>query len=304
VAGATWPNRLYALTGRSDGTKENKSIPWYNLPSFVRHLDERKVSWRWYAFENLAGVPTTTLRLTDGRYRFSGGHAKFDPDFISDTAAGRLPSVSWIDPNFVDFGDSTGANDDHPPADITAGQELVLKVYHAISRSPQWSKTLFVIVYDEHGGFYDHVGPPQNAQDDNPQFRSYGVRVPAIVVSPWVARQGVTNTLFDHTSIIKTILLRFCRRSDGSIPSMGARVMAANHLGGLLIEPTPRQPPDMASYEAATDHIAAWHAKTFKARLRTFGLEAQRPPRKLTDFQRGLLEASKRLAKEKAKVGR
>src|SRR5207249_4918135 len=149
-----------------------------------------------------------------------------------DAKEGRLPAVAWIDPNFGYPMHGAYENDDHPPADIVAGQELALKVYHAVTQSPLWEKSLLIIVYDEHGGFYDHA-PQIPAQDDDARFRQYGARVPALIVSPWVKRQSANHTCFDHTSIIKTILLRFCRTSNG-IPNMGARVNAANHLGGLL----------------------------------------------------------------------
>ena len=131
--------------------------------------------------------------------------------FLEDAARGTLPSVAWIDPNFSNFNPvGFQPNDDHAPADIKDGQELVLAVYHALATSPQWEKTLLVIFYDEHGGFFDHVAPP-GAPDDDPQlFGRYGVRVPALIVSPWVEPGSVSRTVFDHTSIIKTILLRFC----------------------------------------------------------------------------------------------
>ena len=95
---------------------------------------------------------------------------------------------------------------------IKDGQELVLAVYHALAASPQWEKTLLVIAYDEHGGFFDHVAPPGVPDDDPQLFGRYGVRVPALVVSPWVEARAVSHTVLDHTSIIKTILLRFCPR--------------------------------------------------------------------------------------------
>jgi len=85
----------------------------------------------------------------------------------------------------------------------------VLAVYHALAASPQWEKTLLVIFYDEHGGFFDHLAPP-GAPDDQQMFGRYGVRVPALVVSPWVEPRSVSHTVLDHTSVIKTILLRFC----------------------------------------------------------------------------------------------
>ncbi len=148
-------------------------------------------------------------------------------------------------------------NDDHPPADIKDGQDLVLAVYDALAASPQWDRSLLVIVYDENGGFYDHVPPPQAADDEPETFGRYGVRVPAIIVSPWAEPRTVSSTLFDHTSIIKTILLRFCpevlhepQQAKKRPPGLGLgprypgiRVAQANHLGELLTRTTPRSAP-------------------------------------------------------------
>ena len=178
VPGATWPNRLYAISGgaaRSRDDLPHNRPPMYNQPSFVRHLDAHGVSWRWYSFE------VGTLRLADARYKL-GHHDRFAffsrenlnwkaaleirmdafaSSFLEDAARGTLPSVSWIDPNFSNFNPiGFQPNDDHAPADIKDGQELVLAVYHALAAGPQWDKTMLVIAYDEHGGFYDHVPPP------------------------------------------------------------------------------------------------------------------------------------------------
>jgi hypothetical protein len=122
------------------------------------------------------------------------------PSFLEDAANGALPSVSWIDPNFSNFNPiGFQPNDDHPPADIKDGQELVLAVYHALAASPQWEKTLLIIFYDEHGGFFDHVAPPAAPDDDPHTFGRYGVRIPALIVSPWVEPGSLSKTLFDHT---------------------------------------------------------------------------------------------------------
>jgi phospholipase C len=180
------------------------------------------------------------------------------PSFLEDAAAGTLRQVSWIDPAFTNF-NLLGfpVNDDHPPADIKDGQDLVLAIYDALASSPQWERSLLVIVYDENGGFYDHVPPPQSADDEPEMFGSYGVRVPAIIVSPWIEPRTVSRTLFDHTSIIKTILSRFCpkalhqpQRTDarqarpGPRPQYpGLRVSQASHLGELLTRTTPRAAP-------------------------------------------------------------
>ena len=166
--------------------------------------------------------------------------------------------MSWIDPAFTNF-NLLGfpVNDDHPPADIKDGQDLVLAAYDALAASPQWDRSLLVIVYDEHGGFYNHVPPSAAADDDPGTFGRYGVRVPAIIVSPWIEPRTVSHTVFDHTSIIKTILLRFCpqalsERQPGGTkrPRLGLgpqypgkRVAHASHLGELLTRSTPRPAP-------------------------------------------------------------
>jgi len=295
VPGSTWPNRLYAVTGRADGSKDNKTIPIYNLPSFVRQLDAKKVSWGWYS-DNFFG---STLNLTDSKYRSMSNYKT--TDFYDQAAAGKLPSVCWIDPIFVDTAGIIGANDDHPPADILHGQELVLNIYHALVSNPdQWRKTLFIIAYDEHGGFYDHVPPPP-AEDDSASFRRYGARVPAFLISPWVAQQHVEPTCFDHTSIIKTILLRFCRRADGTIPAMGKRVMMANHLGVALTETAPRSFPVKESHAAIVAAFARAQSGRFAARFQPDHVSAPRI-HELNDLQRGLLKAAKRLPPKRKKM--
>jgi phospholipase C len=280
VPGATWPNRLYSLCGSAAGSRDDLPPhvpPMYDKPSFVRHLDGHGVSWHWYGFD------PATLRLADAHYTVGHHHqfgyfSKTDlswrtklelrvnakaASFLEDAASGSLPSVSWIDPAFTNVNPlGFRANDDHPPADIRDGQDLVLAVYDALAASPQWERSLLVIVYDEHGGFYDHVPPPQAADDDPETFGRYGVRVPAIIVSPWVEPRSVSSTVFDHTSIIKTILLRFCpgalenapqpkrrwRRLPMGHPQYpGARVAHATHLGELLTRTTPRPAPQRDS---------------------------------------------------------
>jgi phospholipase C len=244
-----------------------------------------------------AGTPSRggTLRFADAHYLL-GHHDRFAyfskenldwkrelqftvdtdaPSFLEDAVRGGLPSVAWIDPNFSNF-DPFGfqPNDDHAPADVKDGQELVLAVYHALATSPQWDKTLLIVFYDEHGGFFDHVAPPEAPDDDPETFGRYGVRVPALIVSPWIEPGSVSHMLFDHTSIIKTILLRFCPdalkkpklhhgllahlKRLGRPRYMGARVAHANDLGELLTRTEPRPAPDrFALIQDAAAHAAA-----------------------------------------------
>ena len=324
VPGATWPNRLYALCGRAAGSRDDlppHMPPIYHKPSFVRHLDEHGVSWRWYCFD------TPTLRLADARYT-AGHHKHFAyfsktglnwktkleiridgsaPSFLEDAASGSLPSVSWIDPAFTTFNPlGFDANDDHAPADITDGQDLVLAVYAALAASPQWDRSLLVIVYDEHGGFYDHVPPPQAPDDDPATFGRYGVRVPAIVVSPWVEPRSVSSTVFDHTSIIKSVLLRFCpealdppaknrswRLRTYHPQHPGVRVTRAADLGELLTRTAPRPAPlrdplIMDAAARAAEQAKADHDAT---------CQAARGEHEHTDLQKGFIAAARELAR-------
>lgn len=302
VDGATWPNRLYSITGQSGGRKDNRKVlpPIYDLPSFVRHLDASAVSWKWYCHHNFG-----TLRYIDGDYRF--GHndnfAYFDrqksdggASFLEDAASGDLASVSWIDPSFVNapFVGVANSNDDHPPSDIIHGQELVLKLYNALASGPKWDKTLLIVVYDEHGGFFDHF-PPLAAIDDRPAFRRYGVRVPSFIVSPFVKRGTVSDVVFDHTSIIKTILLRFCLQADGSYPDMGARVTAAKHLGSLLTLDSARKP---ATLTTVINTIAAKKTDMFKTNLSLQASGELKPPGPPNELQLGMIKARKTLQKQ------
>ena len=199
-------------------SRDDPKVPIYHQHSFVRGLDAAHVSWRWYSHD------VATLRLADVKYRV--GHREHfayvqklklvfktrgrgllylnedAASFLEDAAYGRLPAVSWIDPNFKDFNlIGSPPNDDHPPSDVTHGQELALLVYNALAAGPQWDKTLLLVFYDEHGGFFDHVAPPEHPPDDDPAtFTRYGVRVPAFVISPWVKAGSVSHTLFDHAT--------------------------------------------------------------------------------------------------------
>jgi phospholipase C len=312
VPGATWPNRLYAAAGRAGrGKRDDVSPPLYELPTFLRYLDEAKVSWGWYSYD------PATLRAIDPAYRLTDHHRfsyldarklstleraidevmQEDPSFLDDIASDQLPAVSWIDPQFKDLRVlGPDSNDDHPPSDVLAGQDLILTIYRALTSKPEiWAKTLLVITYDEHGGFYDHVTPPA-AVDEDHEFQRLGVRVPALLVSPLIAPGSSSTGLlgadfhFDHTSIIKTILTRFCN-DGGQIPALSARVAAAQHLGHLLSDGEPRSAvPD---HGQAANTIAQWKERMAQtpAGDPTRGTE----PRPLTDFQTGFFEMARLL---------
>jgi phospholipase C len=139
--------------------------------------------------------------------------------------------VTFIDPDYINIPEG---NDDQPPADIANGQRLVGRVVDALVRSPLWNKTLLIITYDEHGGFFDHVPPPPAPAVSG--IDRYGARLPAFVISPWVERGKVTDVVFDHTSILKTIIRRFLSARPADL---GERVAEANDLS-MVLQPTAR----------------------------------------------------------------
>jgi phospholipase C len=101
--------------------------------------------------------------------------------------------------------------------------------------------------------------------------------------------------VFDHTSIIKTVLLRFCQRRDGRIPDMGARVTAANHIGSLLTEATARPPTASTTYQPVIDQIAQWKSDQYRSQVHARSAKDHVPSQPPTDFQQGLLAAQQRL---------
>ena len=275
VPGSTWPNRIASLAGEAR-EKSNRAVPLYSYRSFVRSLPA-KVSWRWYSSD------PGSLRLVDDKYRIGWedhfAHVE-KPTAIQprtlygDIRSGELPQVAWIDPNFVDLGGLTGADDDHPPTDVMAAQSFVLKIYNMLrSKQSLWRKTMLVIVYDEHGGFYDHRDPGQGLPpkfSERAEFGTFGPRVPAIVVSPFVGPGTVYGSpqgedpdfLYDHTSLIKTILLRF---AGGEFSGLPPRVASAAHLGHLLTEKDPREAPVVP--EESVNRVTNWWAGQIGRRL-------------------------------------
>ncbi len=292
IPGDTWPNRLYSLAGREGPSighkpgllgelfKDIKGLPLvgkisgapiFEVEAFTRQLQDSQ--WRWYSHD------PATLRAADSLYR-DFRHIKRDnfayfnrkkvslateageaaivtgDSFLDDAAKGELRDVSWIDPNFIDLSVlDPNSNDDHPPSDVKAGQALVLEIYEALASSPAWKDTVLVIVYDEHGGFYDHVAPP--AVDDGSGYPTLGVRVPALVVGPRV-RNTVCHETLEHTSLIATILRRFAANPEHALAAMPERVQKAPHLG-MLLEEEPRK--DIGGGDELHAEMAAWRTK-------------------------------------------
>ncbi len=242
VMGPTWPNRYYSLLGTSMGNKSNDPIP-EELPSIFERVYRSGRSYGVY----YGNVPFAILCA---RHSIEEPEMHRLEQFYDDAAAGTLPNFSWIDPLY-------GRNDDHPPAHPVAGQVFVQSIYEALAQSPQWERTLLIVTYDEHGGFFDHVPPPTTVDERADEgFDQLGFRVPGLVISPWVAEGTVSDTVFDHTSIMATLmdLWELEPRTD--------RDAAANSLLSLLDDEllaagTPRAPVSLPTIDADDDELYA-----------------------------------------------
>jgi phospholipase C len=135
-------------------------------------------------------------------------------DFKTKCEKAELPSYSFLEP---DYG-GENQNDQHPPTDIRRGEKLIADIYNMVKATPSFENTLLIITYDEHGGCYDHVPPPNGAKNPYADqragqqgflFNRFGVRVPCVVINPFIVKGLIPRpagfTPFDHTSIIKTI---------------------------------------------------------------------------------------------------
>jgi phospholipase C len=205
--GPTWPNRLFALTGTSAGSTEtgvwHRDHPGALFPqkTFFEQLAERGLPWRNYYRDTpwelfLRGVATAPASLRPLE------------QFFADAAAGALPAFAWINPRSgIDVATGEGSDDQHPDHDVALGEKLIKDVYEALRAGPAWNETLLIVTYDEHGGFFDHVPPPggpgagvpppgdgeSSYPDGGYGFDRLGVRVPTLLVSPWVARGGLVG---------------------------------------------------------------------------------------------------------------
>jgi phospholipase C len=240
VMGPTLPNRAYWHAASSFGLKVNSEVlnefgAGVPIPTIYNRLEDKGVDWAYY-FGNLAVV---SILGNEGPYKLDlgpndgTGHIRRFGDalegagqFFEDAKNGTLPSVCYIDPTF-------GENDDHPPVHPILGQEMIAAIYTALANSPQWKNILFVVTYDENGGFFDHVPPPTTVDDTEAKFgiagfEQMGFRVPTMVIGPYVKQNYVSSVVFDHCSALKHLQNAF------GLEPLNPRMDAATDLSDCL----------------------------------------------------------------------
>jgi phospholipase C len=207
ILSSTFPNRVFQHAAQTDRLSNTLDIS--TLPTIWDSLAAAGVSNKYY----FANVPF--LALWGDKY---AGISAFYTDFLIDAATGNLPAVSFLDPRFTILDDGEG-NDDHPHADVRAGEAFLGQVYKAVANGPGWKNTVMIINRDEWGGFYDTVVPPRviapnNVDTDLVDGKALlGCRVPVVVVSPFTlgtpATPRIDSNLYDHTSVLKLIEWRY-----------------------------------------------------------------------------------------------
>jgi phospholipase C len=234
----TIANRAFAGAGTSQGHLSNFTKV-FTCPSIYGRLSDKKLDWSIFGYSRPS---MTRTDFPDTTYADPSHFGQF-PQFQQRAADGTLASYTFLEPDM-----STGGNSQHPNDDVAAGEQLILDVYQALRRGKNWNNTLLIITYDEHGGNFDHVPPPSNAvppdtsvaEYDNFDFKRYGVRIPAVLVSPLIKAGTVLRPTngplpFDHTSILKTIELRW------DLQPLTKRDAAAPDFGDVLTEAAPRK---------------------------------------------------------------
>jgi phospholipase C len=239
ILGPTWPNRFYMHSGQTDrlttggNTIDTNSLLSILSPTVWDLAANAGVNARYYfsdsAFTALWGDKYTNISFPLAQFK-------------ADAAAGNLPAISFVDPSFSGEGAGT-SNDDHPLADIRNGQVLMNTIYQALSTSPNWANTLFIINYDEWGGFADHVVPPlapvsahevkvgnvdTPVNADGTASAFLGFRVPCLLIGPRARRGSIASTLYDATSILNLISWRF------GLPGLGIRATTSNNIASAL----------------------------------------------------------------------
>jgi phospholipase C len=233
--GPSLPNHLYlfaAQAGRETGNPRRPPRGGWTFPSLIDGLEAASVSWKCYdgsgsprpfsALDPILGL-TSLMRDEALAARVVPNEALF-----RDLREGTLPAVAWILPNVEES--------EHPMTDVQVGMWYVTSVVNALMKSSSWKNTVLVVTWDEYGGFFDHVTPPRVDSS------GLGIRVPAIIISPFSRPGFVDHTLYDFSSVLRFIEERF------AVPPLGARDAGANSIVGSL---------DLSRAEGAPFLIAA-----------------------------------------------
>ncbi|MFZ0562854.1 MAG: alkaline phosphatase family protein [Terriglobales bacterium] len=248
----TFPNRAFVSMATSQGFVQDKSCSVYTAPSIFTALGKKSASWAVYGYDAPALMRGSVADITNAPESNFGEFT----DFQNAAKGGTLANYVFLEPMW-----GTQGNSQHPNYDVSKGEQFLHDVYYSLMGTPVWNQTLLIITYDEHGGCYDHVPPPENAvAPDNSagelnfDFKRFGLRVPTVLVSPMIAAGTVFRTTsatpFDHTSILATVEARF------GVPSLTKRDAAAPSVGAVLTLQALRTDDPLSGVKVPTSAVA------------------------------------------------
>ncbi len=243
VPGPTQPNRLYLHAATSDGHALNAWSAKFDLKTIYQQVAEAGFTWATYEDDSNEVREFTPLLAPDAPF-------KQMTSFAGDCASGDLANYVFIAPRMLTDEAGHMVNSQHAPHDVRWGEYLIADVYEALrANADVWNSTVLVVVYDEHGGFYDHVVPPPATNPDGKTspttgdpsyapsfaFDRLGLRVGAVLVSPWIPAGTVWSGQLQHTSVMKT-----ARELFGIQGNLTLRDAEAASFAGLLSLDAPR----------------------------------------------------------------
>lgn len=283
VPGPTWPNRFFAHAATSKGYLDNSQFHNYDMRTVFENLSAQGKTWANYYHDISQTWQLQRLDTPELRNNF-----KDFKQFRKDAKRGKLPNYAFIEPKyFWWFGE---ANDQHPPHNVQAGEALIADVYRSVRTSPLWERSLLLVVYDEHGGFFDHMITPKDAVPPDQhqsqfKFDRYGVRVPAVLISPYIEKGAVIREKFGHASIPATLKEVFDLEMFLTKRDAGARTFS-----GVAALPAPRT-------DAPSDVATDVHSKIIESSYRSpsvdeidsAGKTSDASSAPLTDFQKHLV---------------
>jgi phospholipase C len=229
-------------------------------------------------------------------------HFKRFEKFYADLEKGELATYSFIEPRFLNF-HQWKATDQHPPHDVRFGEYLIAEVYDTLRNSQFWEKSLLVILYDEHGGFFDRVPPPDSLPSPDGKkskhppfdFTRLGVRVPAILVSPFVEKGQVDSTIYEHSSLPTTIKTLFNLPEGLTARDKAANTFEKNLSRNIPRSNTPLTLPVPGEPEEARRHRELLRTDALEKWRRGEVEQAEISQEPLSSFQEALVGLAHRL---------
>jgi phospholipase C len=261
VPGPTWPNRFFVHAATAAGLLDDSRLE-QGVETIQTKLGGSDKTWRVYAGDvpQCLGIQSLLDQFIKD-HEDPGGYQHFHglSGFFADLKNKSLPQFSFLEPNYFDVL-FWRASDEHPPHPLAEGENLLQAVAGDLAASDYWNDSLLVVLYDEHGGFYDKVSPPTGVvtPDDKIStappfdFTRLGLRVPAVLVSPYIPKGSIDPTVYDHASVSATLNRLF---DLGPANFLTRRDRAANTFEGNLTLSESRPASDLSWAMGVSDSI-------------------------------------------------